>query len=70
LRPFEFKELRSFSDTVKVYGFKNIQNLMRKIKTGKCDYHYIEVMACPKGWSLHHSSHDRLCKDATTAAGN
>ncbi|KAL1122207.1 hypothetical protein AAG570_003612, partial [Ranatra chinensis] len=30
-------------------GFKNIQNLMNKIKRGKCDYHYIEIMACPSG---------------------
>ncbi|KAI8075852.1 iron hydrogenase [Gilbertella persicaria] len=31
------------------YGFRNIQNIVRKIKTGKCNYHYIEVMACPGG---------------------
>ncbi|RUP49901.1 cytosolic Fe-S cluster assembly factor narfl-like protein [Jimgerdemannia flammicorona] len=31
------------------YGFRNIQNLVRKIKQGKCAYHYVEVMACPGG---------------------
>ncbi|RCI00018.1 hypothetical protein CU097_013230 [Rhizopus azygosporus] len=31
------------------YGFRNIQNLVRKIKQGKCTYHYVEVMACPGG---------------------
>lgn len=25
------------------YGFRNIQSLMRKIKMGKCEYHFIEV---------------------------
>lgn len=32
-----------------IYGFKNIQNLVRKIKTNKIQYHYCEVMACPSG---------------------
>lgn len=32
-----------------VYGFRNLQNVVRKIKTGKCEYHYLEVMACPSG---------------------
>eukprot|EP01103_Thecamoeba_quadrilineata_P018733 TRINITY_DN7316_c0_g1_i1.p1 TRINITY_DN7316_c0_g1~~TRINITY_DN7316_c0_g1_i1.p1 ORF type:complete len:487 (+),score=95.69 TRINITY_DN7316_c0_g1_i1:48-1508(+) len=31
------------------YGFKNIQNLVRKIKTGKLSYDFVEVMACPGG---------------------
>lgn len=31
------------------YGFRNIQNLVQKIKRGKSPYHYIEVMACPSG---------------------
>ncbi|KAI9030965.1 cytosolic Fe-S cluster assembly factor NARFL-like protein [Phycomyces nitens] len=31
------------------YGFRNIQNIVRKIKTNKCQYHYVEVMACPGG---------------------
>ena len=32
-----------------VYGFKNIQNLVRQIKTKKCGYDYVEIMACPSG---------------------
>lgn len=31
------------------YGFRNIQGLMRKVKLGRCDYDYVEVMACPSG---------------------
>nr|XP_054499362.1 cytosolic iron-sulfur assembly component 3 isoform X3 [Agelaius phoeniceus] len=31
------------------YGFRNIQNLVQKLKRGKCPYHYVEVMACPSG---------------------
>lgn len=31
------------------YGFRNLQNVVRKIKMGKCEYHFIEVMACPSG---------------------
>ncbi|XP_065909503.1 cytosolic Fe-S cluster assembly factor narfl-like [Dysidea avara] len=31
------------------YGFRNIQNIVQKIKRGKCPYHFIEVMACPSG---------------------
>ncbi|KAJ3305868.1 hypothetical protein HDV03_000977 [Kappamyces sp. JEL0829] len=35
-----------------VYGFRNIQNLVRKLKTskpGSPPYHFVEVMACPSG---------------------
>ncbi|NXI31203.1 NARFL factor, partial [Sterrhoptilus dennistouni] len=31
------------------YGFRNIQNLVQKLKRGKCPYDYVEVMACPSG---------------------
>ncbi|KAG9455180.1 hypothetical protein H6P81_008084 [Aristolochia fimbriata] len=31
------------------YGFRNLQNIVRKIKSGKCEYHFVEVMACPSG---------------------
>ncbi|XP_063962013.1 cytosolic Fe-S cluster assembly factor narfl-like [Lytechinus pictus] len=31
------------------YGFRNIQNLVQKIKRGKSPYHFVEVMACPSG---------------------
>ncbi|KAJ4437290.1 hypothetical protein ANN_17428 [Periplaneta americana] len=30
-------------------GFRNIQNLVQKMKRGKCIYHYVEIMACPSG---------------------
>ncbi|XP_020532603.1 protein NAR1 isoform X2 [Jatropha curcas] len=31
------------------YGFQNLQNVVRKVKMHKCDYHFVEVMACPSG---------------------
>lgn len=31
------------------YGFRNIQNIVQKIKRGKCPYHFVEIMACPAG---------------------
>lgn len=31
----------------KVYGFRNVQNLVRKMKSRKIAYDYVEVMACP-----------------------
>ncbi|XP_017755607.1 PREDICTED: probable cytosolic Fe-S cluster assembly factor CPIJ010948 isoform X2 [Eufriesea mexicana] len=30
-------------------GFRNIQNLVQKLKREKCPYDYVEVMACPCG---------------------
>lgn len=30
-------------------GFRNIQNLVQKLKRGKSLYHFVEVMACPSG---------------------
>jgi Iron only hydrogenase large subunit, C-terminal domain len=30
-------------------GFRNIQSVMLKMKTGKCDYDFVEIMACPSG---------------------
>ncbi|CAG9854505.1 unnamed protein product [Phyllotreta striolata] len=32
-----------------VNGFRNIQNLVQKLKRGKSQYDYVEVMACPSG---------------------
>ena len=32
-----------------VYGFRNIQNIVRKIKRAKVQYDYVEIMACPGG---------------------
>ncbi len=31
------------------YGFRNIQNIVQKIKRKKLSYHFVEVMACPSG---------------------
>ena len=33
----------------KAYGFRNIQNIMQKVKHGRCRYDYVEIMACPGG---------------------
>lgn len=30
-------------------GFRNIQNLVQKLKSKRCLYDYVEVMACPSG---------------------
>ncbi|KAJ1914883.1 Cytosolic Fe-S cluster assembly factor nar1 [Mycoemilia scoparia] len=30
-----------------VYGFRHLQNMVRKLKTGRCSYDYVEVAACP-----------------------
>ncbi|XP_034566877.1 cytosolic Fe-S cluster assembly factor narfl [Notolabrus celidotus] len=40
------KVLLCFAST---YGFRNIQNLVQKLKRGKSPYHFVEVMACPSG---------------------
>ncbi len=32
-----------------VSGLKNAQEVMEKVKAGTCDYHFIEIMACPGG---------------------
>lgn len=34
------------------YGFRNLQNVVRKIKSGKCEYQFLEIMACPSGSSI------------------
>jgi iron only hydrogenase large subunit-like protein len=31
------------------YGFRNIQTLVRKLRSKRAAYHYVEVMACPGG---------------------
>ena len=31
------------------YGFRNIQNIVQKIKRGRLNYHFVEIMACPSG---------------------
>ncbi|ORX58899.1 iron hydrogenase [Hesseltinella vesiculosa] len=52
----DFKEYFLHADDGRVllrfasaYGFRNIQNIVRKVKSGKCSYHFVEVMACPGG---------------------
>lgn len=32
-----------------INGFRNIQNIVQKLKRGKCTYDYVEIMACPSG---------------------
>ncbi|KAK6743665.1 hypothetical protein RB195_010760 [Necator americanus] len=33
--------------TARIYGFRNIQNFVRKLKNNSSTYDYVEVMACP-----------------------
>lgn len=33
----------------RIYGFRNIQGVILKMKRSKCDYDYVEIMACPSG---------------------
>jgi iron only hydrogenase large subunit-like protein len=55
LRNVDFKEVNLEIDgQVKLrfalaYGFRNIQNVVQKMKKNNCSYHYIEIMACPSG---------------------
>ncbi|CAK7323294.1 unnamed protein product [Dovyalis caffra] len=55
LRNMDFREVTLEVDGKVVlkfalcYGFQNLQNVVRKVKMGKCDYHFVEVMACPSG---------------------
>ncbi|XP_039070320.1 protein NAR1-like [Hibiscus syriacus] len=55
IRNSDFRELRLEVEGKTVmkfslcYGFQNLQNIVRKVKTRKCDYQYVEVMACPSG---------------------
>ncbi|XP_026329563.1 probable cytosolic Fe-S cluster assembly factor GK14772 isoform X2 [Hyposmocoma kahamanoa] len=55
LRNPDFREVTLVKDGKEVLkfaianGFRNIQNLVQKLKRGKSLYHYVEVMACPSG---------------------
>jgi len=55
LRNQDFKEVNlKIGDEVKLrfavaYGFRNIQNIVQKIKKGNCSYDFVEIMACPSG---------------------
>ncbi|CAA0841809.1 ferredoxin hydrogenases [Striga hermonthica] len=31
------------------YGFRNLRNIVTKLKSRKCEYHFLEIMACPSG---------------------
>ncbi|XP_062071847.1 nuclear prelamin A recognition factor isoform X1 [Lepus europaeus] len=31
------------------YGFRNIQNMILKLRRGRLPYHFVEVLACPQG---------------------
>ena len=33
----------------KSYSFRNLTNITRRIKAGRCEYAFIEMMACPSG---------------------
>lgn len=47
-----------------VYGFRNIQTLVRKMKTRRCEYDYVEVMACPSG-AEHKTCHNAFPNPST-----
>ncbi|XP_076026752.1 cytosolic Fe-S cluster assembly factor narfl [Genypterus blacodes] len=55
LRNKDFQEVTLEKDGAVVlcfasaYGFRNIQNMVQKLKKGKSPYHFVEVMACPSG---------------------
>ncbi|KAJ2952494.1 hypothetical protein O0L34_g6812 [Tuta absoluta] len=55
LRNPDFREVSLEKDGKEVLkfaianGFRNIQNLVQKLKRSKSPYHYVEVMACPSG---------------------
>lgn len=51
-----------------VYGFRNIQNLVQRLKRGRCPYHYVEVMACPSGSSR--EGQDTRAPSGTRAVGH
>lgn len=31
------------------YGLKNVKTIVNNIRSGKCDYHFVEIMTCPSG---------------------
>ncbi|KAM7262913.1 hypothetical protein ACFE04_000596 [Oxalis oulophora] len=55
IRNSDFQELtlqvegKTVLKFVLCYGFRNLQNIVRKVKMQKCDFHFVEVMACPSG---------------------
>eukprot|EP00898_Chlorokybus_atmophyticus_P003461 jgi/Chlat1/4115/Chrsp26S04125 len=52
IRNVDFQEVENGQVLLRfalAYGFRNIQNLVRKLKTSRSDYHFVEIMACPSG---------------------
>ncbi|KAF2344161.1 Iron hydrogenase large subunit C-terminal, partial [Trinorchestia longiramus] len=33
----------------RAYGFRNLQNIVQKVRRGKSAYHFVEVMVCSRG---------------------
>lgn len=56
---------RTFNFAV-AYGFKSIQQVIRQMKTNKCKYDFVEVMACPSG-CLNGGGQIRLAKGTRDA---
>nr|CAI5870302.1 unnamed protein product [Callosobruchus analis] len=48
-----------------VNGFRNIQNLVQKLKKGRSAYQYVEVMACPSGGCLNGGAQVRPSEGCT-----
>nr|CAH7734396.1 unnamed protein product [Callosobruchus chinensis] len=48
-----------------VNGFRNIQNLVQKLKKGRSAYQYVEVMACPSGGCLNGGAQVRPSEGST-----
>lgn len=47
-------EIRFGEDTLNVAivnGFRNIRNIVQKFKRSRCQFDYVEIMACPSGKS-------------------
>merc|ERR1712198_109134 len=59
-------------------GFRNIQNLVQKLKRKRCDYDFVEILACPSGCinggaqlrHLEESSAKDLIKDLEASHGS
>lgn len=72
LRNKDFQEVTLEKDGVVLlqfalaYGFRNIQNLVQKLKRGKSPYHYVEVMACPSGKAARGCRCEELCETIRT----
>lgn len=46
---YEFEHEGKVVKMAQCFGFRNIQNVVRSLKQKKCEYSYIEIMACPMG---------------------